>query len=100
MSDSIAGLGVVTDSTYGHGHQPDPGTGGTDKPESETKSFKTSDPADLRLIIEDDLDNGVLIYKTLDCRTGRVVQALGRDQLLKMRQARNYVAGQVIKTRA
>ena len=98
MSDSIASLAVVADSTYGHGQHPNAGS--ADKHESEQNSSETPNPADLRLIIEDGGEDGALIYKIVDGRTGRVVQTLDRDQVLKMREARNYVAGQVITTRA
>lgn len=98
MSESIASLGVVADSTYGHGQQPNAAPGVADKPDSEPDTSQDPDPADMRLIIEDDCEDGALIYKTFDGRTGEVVQTLLRDQVLKMREARNYVAGQVIKT--
>jgi len=100
MSESIASLGVVADSTYGHGQHPNAAPNPADKPDSDPDSSQTPDPDDLRLIIEDDSEDGALVYKTLDGRTGKVVRALGRDQLLELREARSYVAGQVIKTRA
>ncbi len=58
------------------------------------------DPADLRLVIEDDQAAGCFVYKTVDWRTGAVVQQLPREQLLKLREADAYLAGDVIKTRA
>jgi flagellar protein FlaG len=58
------------------------------------------DPADLRLVIEDDQAAGCFVYKTIDWRTGVVVQQLPREQLLKLREANGYVAGDVIKTEA
>ncbi|HEY3889236.1 MAG TPA: hypothetical protein VGL73_11730 [Caulobacteraceae bacterium] len=58
------------------------------------------DPADLRLVIEDDQAAGCFVYKTIDWRTGAVVQQLPREQLLKLREADGYLAGDVIKTRA
>lgn len=57
-------------------------------------------PADLRLVIEDDQEAGCFVYKTVDWRTGEVVQQLPREQVVKMREAANYVAGDVIKSRA
>jgi len=100
MSDSIASLAVVADSTYGHGQHPNAGPGAEDRPESEPDCSKIPDPSDLRLVIEGDSEDHAPVYKVLDAQTGRVVQTLGRDELLHMREARNYVAGQVIKTRA
>ena len=56
-------------------------------------------PADLRLVIEDDKAAGLFVYKTVDWRTGDVVQQLPREQVVRMREAQSYAAGQVIKTR-
>ena len=58
------------------------------------------DPADFRLVIEDDQAAGCFVYKTVDWATGQVVQQIPREQLLKMREADNYAAGDVIKTKA
>jgi flagellar protein FlaG len=58
------------------------------------------DPANLRLVIEDDHAAGCFVYKTIDWRTGAVVQQLPREQLLKLREADAYLAGDVIKTEA
>jgi flagellar protein FlaG len=57
-------------------------------------------PADLRLVIEDDQAAGCFVYKTIDRRTGDVVQQLPREQLVKLREADAYLAGDVIKTQA
>jgi flagellar protein FlaG len=59
-----------------------------------------SDPADLRLVIEEDKAAGTLVYKTVDWRTGEVVQQLPREQVLRLREAQNYNAGQLLATRA
>jgi flagellar protein FlaG len=58
------------------------------------------DPADLRLVIEDDQAAGCFVYKTVDWRTGEVVQQIPREQLLKLREDRAYLSGDVIKTEA
>jgi flagellar protein FlaG len=57
-------------------------------------------PADLRLVIEEDKAAGTLVYKTVDWRTGEVVQQLPREQVLRLREAQNYSAGQLLATRA
>ena len=57
-----------------------------------------NDAADLRLVIEE--DQGMYVYKTVDRRTGEVVLQLPREQVVKMREARNYRAGALIKTKA
>lgn len=53
---------------------------------------------DLRLVIEDDEKAGCFVYKTINWRTGEVVQQLPREQLIKLREADYYAAGSVIKT--
>ena len=57
------------------------------------------DTADLRLVIEDDQAAGCFVYKTVDWRTGEVVQQIPREQILRMREAPAYLAGDVIKTK-
>jgi flagellar protein FlaG len=58
------------------------------------------DPANLRLVIEDDHAAGCFVYKTVDWRTGEVVQQLPREELVKLREANAYLAGDVIRTEA
>lgn len=58
------------------------------------------DPADLRLVIEEDQDTGSFVYKTLDRRTGEVVQQLPSEEVLRLKRGDNYEAGSVIKTKA
>ncbi len=50
-------------------------------------------------MIEDDQAAGCFVYKTVDWRTGEVVQQIPREQILKMREEPAYVAGDVIKTK-
>ena len=95
MSNSIASTGGVQDPAYGLQQrapadalplaaEPVPANGG-------------ADPADLRLVIEDDAKAGCFVYKTIDRRSGKVVQDLPREQILRLREADSYVAGTVIK---
>ncbi len=58
------------------------------------------DPADLRLVIEKDKASGTYVYKTVDRRTGDVVQQFPNEQLLRLRQAESYEAGAVITAKA
>ena len=98
MSDTIGGLGAIPDATYGQGRRSNnqnPSDEG-DHPHGHAEG----EPADMRLIIEDDRAHGALIYKTVDGRTGKVVQALEGEEVLKLREGGDYVAGRVIKTRA
>ena len=59
-----------------------------------------SNPADLRLVIEEDKAAGTFVYKTVDWRTGEVIQQLPREQVLRLREAQNYSAGQLLTTKA
>jgi flagellar protein FlaG len=60
---------------------------------------QVTNPADLRLVIEEDKAAGTFVYKTVDWRTGEVVQQLPREQVLRLREAQNYAAGQVLATK-
>lgn len=56
-----------------------------------------NDAADLRLVIEEDRASGLFIYKTIDRRTGDVVLQLPREEVVRMHEAENYEAGNLIK---
>src|SRR5258708_27569126 len=56
--------------------------------------------ADLRLVIEEDKAAGSYVYKTVDVRTGKVIQQLPRDEVLKLREALDYEAGDVVRAKA
>ena len=56
--------------------------------------------ADLRLVIEEDKASGSYVYKTVNRATGEVVLQLPRDDVLKLRDAASYIAGDVIRAKA
>ena len=56
------------------------------------------DVADLRLVIEE--DRGLFIYKTVDRRTGDVVQILPREAVIRLHDANAAAAGVVVDTTA
>jgi flagellar protein FlaG len=56
--------------------------------------------ADLRLVIEEDQVCGTYVYKTINRRTGEVVQQLPREEVMRLRDAVAYAAGDVIRTKA
>lgn len=56
--------------------------------------------ADVRLVIEESDQAGSYVYKTLDRRTGEVLQQFPREELLRLRDHDSYEAGAVINTRA
>jgi flagellar protein FlaG len=83
------------------GPKPDPAP--VPAPATPTAAEATSNspaPSDLRLVIEEDHAAGCFVYKTVDWRTGAVVQQLPREEMLKLREAADYTAGAVIDTRA
>ncbi len=55
--------------------------------------------ADLRLVIEEDEASGAFVYKTLDRRTGEIVQQLPRESVLKAMSSEDYNPGLVVDTR-
>jgi uncharacterized FlaG/YvyC family protein len=66
-------------------------------PQSETS---VEAPADFRLIIDRDEATGAYIYTTIDRRTGKIVQRLPREALLKMGDDQQYASGQLIRAKA
>jgi flagellar protein FlaG len=67
---------------------------------SEPSVSSIEDSADFRLVIEEDPASRSYIYKTVDRRTGEVIQQFPREQLLKLKDAEHYSAGSVIKASA
>lgn len=57
------------------------------------------DQADLRLIIEEDSGTGSYVYKTVDRRTGEIVQQFPREEILRMHDENEYAPGDVIRAR-
>jgi flagellar protein FlaG len=52
-------------------------------------------PQDLRLVIEEDSKTGTYIYKTVDRRTGDILQQFPREDVLRFKQAEHYDPGEV-----
>ena len=100
-SYSVSNAGKPGDSAYGGGShgQPDNSGAGAKPAAADQAEAQTPDPADFRLVIEDDLIAGSFVYKTVDRKTGKVVQQLPREQLLALRDASDYTAGAVIKAK-
>jgi flagellar protein FlaG len=55
--------------------------------------------ANFRLVIEEDAVSGSYIYKTLDRRTGEVIQQFPREDVLKLKDAQDYNAGSLVNAR-
>jgi flagellar protein FlaG len=52
-------------------------------------------PGDLRLVIEEDSKTGTYVYKTVDRRTGDILQQFPREDVLRFKQAEHYGPGEV-----
>ncbi len=95
MTANVSNLAAVPDPTYGSGSSgaqtptPQPAAPDPGQPSA-------PNPADLRLVIEEDEKAGCFVYKTVDWRTGKVIQQLPREELVKLREAADYAAGAVI----
>jgi len=55
---------------------------------------------EVRLNIEHDQASGSFVYKFIDVATGHVLQQFPDEQILELRRAAEYVAGQLINTKA
>lgn len=58
------------------------------------------DQSQYRLVIEEDQATGAFVYKTIDRNTGEVVLQFPREEVLKLKEQKDYKAGAVIRTTA
>jgi flagellar protein FlaG len=96
MQNKVASFAATPDPTFGRKSSAGPPEGGI----TAVRPVPSTDAADLRLIIEEDQASGAYIYKTVNRRTGEVVQQFPRQEILKLREETGYVAGGVIRTKA
>ena len=94
MENKVANIAAAADPAFGAQRPVQPGA------EISARPPEAESSADFRLVIEQDAGSGAYIYKTVDRRTGEIVQQLPRDQILRMREASEYAAGGVIRARA
>lgn len=95
MQNKVATYAATSDPTLGRQTVTPPPEGG-----AIAGPAPTADQTDLRLIIEEDKASGSYVYKTVNRVTGEVVLQLPRDDVLRMRSSADYVAGEVIRTKA
>jgi flagellar protein FlaG len=95
MDTKVTAFAATPDATYGQAPAAPPSqdSGANEAPADNGAS-------DLRLVIEEDRGSGSYVYKTIDRRTGEVLQSLPRADILKLRAAAAYAAGSVIRTEA
>jgi flagellar protein FlaG len=96
MQSKVASFAATPDPTFGQ--QTSSGKSGKD--DTKKHSAAAEEPVDLRLIIEEDQASGACIYKTVNRRTGEVILQLPREDILKLGEGAEYVAGGVIRTKA
>jgi flagellar protein FlaG len=96
MQSKVASFAATPDPTFGQ--QSSSGRSGKDQ--APKRDAPNEDPVDLRLIIEEDQASGTYLYKTVNRRTGEVIRQLPREEILKLRDEAEYVAGEVIRTKA
>ena len=70
------------------------------RPVRKAKDTDAAEDADLRLVIEEDDEPGRYVYTIIDRRTGRVVNRLPREDVLKLRDDQFYAAGRLIDSKA
>jgi flagellar protein FlaG len=97
MDSKVAAFAATPDPTFGQKSAP--------KQRPDTGSAAPSvapgqDPADMRLVIEEDKATNSYVYKTVNRLTGQVIQQLPREQVLQLREQLDYEAGNVVKTKA
>lgn len=76
---------------------PGPAAGGVvaSAPQEKPSVTDSPQPGDLRLVIEQDPTTGTFVYKTVDRRTGDILQQFPREDVLRFKQAEHYDPGEV-----
>ena len=95
MQNKVTPVAVPSDSPYGR-----PSASGGSAAAAKPDVAGPQEEVNLRLVIEEDLAAQSYVYKTINSRTGEVVQQYPRDEVLRMREDSNYHAGGVIRTKA
>jgi flagellar protein FlaG len=96
MDNKVAAFAATPDPTFGQKPVPQRPVSGP----SADRATPGPDQADMRLVIEEDKASGSYVYKTVNRRTGEVVQQLPREQVLELKDQVAYVAGHVVRTKA
>ncbi len=70
------------------------------RPSKAADPSNSTNPSDLRLIIEQTNDPGQYVYTILDQRTGRIISQLPRDAVLRLKEKPDYAAGAIFNGKA
>jgi flagellar protein FlaG len=95
MTNKVAPYAAAPDPTYGR-----PGSAPAFHAAGPPSGGEAPEEVDLRLEIVEDQASGTYVYKTVNRRTGEVVQQYPREEILRLRDAAAYHAGEVIRTKA
>jgi flagellar protein FlaG len=96
MTQPVA-ITAATDQT--NGVTPVPDVQAAQAPQR-SDSASSQSQTDLRLVIEEDGSTGAFVYKTIDRRTGEVVQQLPQEALLRLKDDLEYLPGMVLDARS
>jgi uncharacterized FlaG/YvyC family protein len=96
MENKVAPLTATPDSTVGQKSAP----ARTDVQPQSDPVTTLIDPADIRLLIEEDKTSGSYVYSTVDRMTGKTILQLPRKEILQLRENPEYAAGDVIRAKA
>ena len=102
IQTSAAVRGVSADAGHGRNPSAQLPTPRSDEEADPKGSASQPDltPEDYRLVIEEDAELGSILYKTVDHRTGEVIAQRAREQVMKLADTPDYVAGSLIKAKA
>ncbi len=96
MESKVATAAATRDPTFGQ----KPAVESAPIRASASRAAQGPDPADMRLVIEEDKATNSYVYKTIDRLTGEVIQQLPRQQVLQLREQLDYEAGAVVRAKA
>ena len=96
MESKVTAFAATPDPTFGQKPAPQR----SDNRSSANRAAQSSDPVDMRLVIEEDKAANSYVYKTVNRLTDEVIQQLPREQVLQLRQQLDYEAGDVVRTKA
>jgi flagellar protein FlaG len=97
MSGKVVSTASAAEALVGTGAKPSEPETNQSAPLAATDS---SNPADLRLIIEEAGQPGSYVYTIVDQRTGKIVSQLPRDEVLRLKEQANYASGAVFNGKA
>lgn len=96
MESKVTAFAAIPDPTLSQKAAPQ----SPDNRSSANRAAQSSDPVDMRLVIEEDQASNSYVYKTVNRLTGEVIQQLPREQVLQLRERLDYEAGDMVRAKA